>query len=155
MSDLPRGFCPGGATKSQARSHWCHLMDKTIESKIALSLASLWPNDRNGLNSLLGIVDSASVQEDRSQKHNLACRVLWNYCLGNSLLGICIYFCECVWERKRERGTTQVFWGRQAIDLLDSQGSSRVRNHLSGSLTCQASSFPLWIAEGLDWPQGP
>ena len=30
----PRGFCTGGATKSQARSHWCHLMDKAIKSKI-------------------------------------------------------------------------------------------------------------------------
>ena len=98
-------------------------------------------------------MDSASVQEDRSRKHSLTCRVLWNYCLGNSLLGVYVYFCECVWERKRERGTTQVFWGRQAIDLLDSQRSSRVRTHLSGPLNSQASSFPLWIPEAIDWPQ--
>ena len=80
---------------------------------------------------------------------------LWSYCLENSFLGICVYFCECVWERKRERGTTQVFEGRQAIDLLDSQGSSRVRTHLSDPLTSQAPSFPLWIPEALDCPQGP
>ena len=30
----PRGFCTGGATKSQARSHWCHRIDKAIKSKI-------------------------------------------------------------------------------------------------------------------------
>ena len=70
---------------------------------------------------------------------------LWNYCLRISLLGIRVYFCECVWERKRERGTTQVFWRRQAIGFLDSQGSSRVRTHLSGPLTSQATSFSLWI----------
>ena len=57
--------------------------------------------------------------------------------------------------RKRERQITQVFWGRQAIGLLDSQVSSRVRTHLSGPLTSEASRFPLWIPEGLDWPQGP
>ena len=88
-------------------------------------------------------------------KNNLACRVLWNYCLGNSLFVICVYLCGCVWERKRERGTTKVFWGRQAIGLLDSQASSRMRIHLSGPLTSQSLSFQLWLPEALDCPQGP
>ena len=45
-SNWPPDFCTGGATKNQVWSYWCHLMDKTIESKIAFSLAALWPNDR-------------------------------------------------------------------------------------------------------------
>ena len=32
-------------------------------------------------------------------------------------------------EKERETGTTQGFWGKQAIGLLDSQGSSRARIH--------------------------
>ena len=64
-----------------------------------------------------------------------------------------MYISVSVYERERERGTTQVFWGRQAICLLDSQRSSRVRTHLSGPLNSQASSFPLWIPEAIDWPQ--
>ena len=81
------------------------------------------------------------------QKHNLACRVLWYYWLGNSFLGICVYFCECVWERKRERWTTQIFWERQAIGLLDSEGSSRARTHLSGPIDfsgLQFSTLDTW-----------
>ena len=73
---------------------------------------------------------------------------------GIHFLGyVCI--CVSVYEKERERGTTKVFWGRQAIGLLDSQASSRVRTHLSGPLTSQASSVPLWIPEALDCPQGP
>ena len=68
----------------------------------------------------------------------------WGITFGD----ICIFLSV----RMRGEGTTQVLWGRQAIDLLDSQGSSRVRTHLSGPLTSQASSFPLWIPEGLDCP---
>ena len=66
---------------------------------------------------------------------------------------MCVFVWVCM--REREGGTTQVLWGRQAIGLLDSQGSSRVRTHLSGPLTSQASNFPLWIPEALVCPQGP
>ena len=67
---------------------------------------------------------------------------------------MCIFLWVCMREKER-RGTTQVFWGRQAKGLSDSQGSSRVRTHLSGPLISQASSFPLWIPEALDYSQGP
>ena len=56
-------------------------------------------------------------------------------------------------EKEREGNYSNTL-GRQAIGLLDSQGSSRVRTHLSGPLTSLASSFPLWIPEALDCPQG-
>ena len=65
-----------------------------------------------------------------------------------------IFIWVCMRE-KRESRTTQVFWGRQAIGLLESQGSSRVRTHLSGPVTSQAPSFLLWIPEALDCLQGP
>ena len=74
---------------------------------------------------------------------------------GNSLLGICVSLSECAWERKKEGGTTQVLWGKKTISLLDSQRPLRVRTHLSGPLTSLASSFPVWIPEALDCPQGP
>ena len=104
---------------------------------------------------LCNILQILHLSKKTSWKYNFACRVLWNYCLGNSFLGICVYFCEYVWESKRERGNTQVFWRRQDIGLLDSEVSSRVRTHLSGPLTSQASSFPFWIPEALICPQGP
>ena len=67
-----------------------------------------------------------------------------------------VYISVSVYERERERGELfKYFRGRQAIGLLDSQGSSRVRTHLSGPLTSQASSFPFWIPEALNCPQGP
>ena len=40
--------------------------------------------------------------------------------------------------KKEKEGNYSVFWGRQAIGFLDSQGSSRVRTHLSGPLTSQS-----------------
>ena len=67
---------------------------------------------------------------------------------------MCTFLWVCMRE-KRESGTTQVFWGRQTIGFLDSQRSSRVKNHLSGPLTSQATSFPLWIPEALDCTEGP
>ena len=65
-----------------------------------------------------------------------------------------IFIWVCMRE-KRESRTTQVFWGRQAIGFIDSQRSSRVRNHLSDPLTSQATSFPLWIPEDIDCMEGP
>ena len=65
---------------------------------------------------------------------------------------VCIYV--SLYERERE-GTYSSILGRQAIGLLDSQGFSRVRTHLSGPLTSQASSFPFWIPEALVCHQGP
>ena len=65
-----------------------------------------------------------------------------------------VYISVSVYERERGRGSTQVFWERQTIDLLDSQGSSQI-THLSGPLTSQASSFPLWIPEALTDPRVP
>ena len=67
---------------------------------------------------------------------------------------MCIFIWVCMRE-KRESTTIQVFWGRQAIGFLDSQRSSRVRNHLSDPLTSQATSFPLWIPEAIDRTEGP
>ena len=59
-----------------------------------------------------------------------------------------VYISVSVYERERERGELfKYFRGRQAIGLLDSQGSSRVRTHLSGPLTSQAPNLLLWIAE--------
>ena len=66
-----------------------------------------------------------------------------------------VYISWVCMTKKEKEGNYSVFWGRQAIGFLDSQGSSRVRTHLSGPLTSQASSFPLWIPEALDCPQGP
>jgi len=57
--------------------------------------------------------------------------------------------------REKERdGNYSSTLGWQAIGLLDSQGSSRVRTHLSDPLTILTSSFPLWIPEALDCPPG-
>ena len=100
-------------------------------------------------------MNSASVQEDRSQKHSLFCRYQWNCCLGNSLLGICVYLCECVWETKRERGTTQVLRGGRQYVLWDSQRHPRVRIHLSGPLTSLASSFHYGYLKPLTAPKDP
>jgi len=72
----------------------------------------------------------------------------------NHFWGIVYIPVRCMRE-KRGNITTQVFGGRQAIGLLDSQGSSRVRIHLSGTLTSQTPSFRLWIPEALDCSQGP
>ena len=67
-----------------------------------------------------------------------------------------VYISVSVYVRERERGELfKYFRGRQAIGLLDSQGSSRVRTHLSGPLTSQASSFPLWIPDPLTIPRVP
>ena len=66
----------------------------------------------------------------------------------------CVCFCVCMREKERD-GNYSSTLGWQAIGLLDSQGSSRVRTHLSGPLTILTSSFPLWIPEALDCPQGP
>ena len=68
---------------------------------------------------------------------------------------MCIFLWVCMREKERGGELLRYFEGGQAIGLLDSQGSSRVRTHLSGPLTSQASSFPLWIPEALDCPQGP
>ena len=67
---------------------------------------------------------------------------------------LCIFLWVCMRE-KRGNITTQVFGGRQAIGLLDSQGSPRVRTHLSGPLTSEASNFLLWIPDPLTAPRVP
>ena len=66
-----------------------------------------------------------------------------------------MYLCECVWERKWERGTTQVLWGGRPYVLLDSQRHPRVRNHLSGPLTSLASSFHYGYLKPLTAPKDP
>ena len=57
-------------------------------------------------------------------------------------------------EKERE-GNYFSIWGEAGHRFINSQGSSRVRTHLSGPLNSQASSFPLLIHKALDWPQGP
>ena len=57
-------------------------------------------------------------------------------------------------EKEREGNYSNTL-GRQAIGLLDSQGSSRVRTHLSGPLTSEGSNFLLWIPDPLTAPQDP
>lgn len=57
-------------------------------------------------------------------------------------------------EQQREGNYSSIL-GEAGHRFINSQWSSRVRTHLSGPLTSQASSFPLWIPEALDCPQGP
>ena len=66
---------------------------------------------------------------------------------------MCVFVQVCM--RKRERRTTQVLWEGRPYVLWDSQKHPRVRTHLLGPLTSLASSFPLWVPEALDCPQGP
>ena len=98
-------------------------------------------------------MDSASVQEDRNKNTILLAGFYEITAWGIHFWGyVCIYV--SVYERERE-GTYSSILGRQAIGLLDSQGSSQIRTHLSGPLTSQASSFPLWIPEALTDPRVP
>ena len=93
-------------------------------------------------------------QEDKSQKHNLACRVLWNYCLGNSLLGICVYFCECIWERKRE-GKYPSILGEANHRFIRLSRVLSNKNSFIRPVDFSGLQFPTLDTWGLDWPQGP
>ena len=115
------------------------------------SIGVTMTDDRNGLNWLQCILDSASAQDGRSQLRNVAGRVLMKLPRGKYTLGICVSLCECVWDResKRGRGTPEVIWGRQAEDFIRLSKAPEVRNHLLGPTTSLASFFPsldIWSA---------
>ena len=73
---------------------------------------------------------------------------------GEFIFGdMCIFLWVCMREKEREANYSSIL-GEAGHRFIRLWGSYRVRTHLSGPLTSQASSFPLWIPEALDWPQG-
>ena len=92
-----------------------------IESRLVFSLASLWCDDRNGRNSLQCIVDSVSLQEDRSRWQGSYENSAWERGFADVYTCVWVY----VWEEERQRDTGRVYktlTGRQAIVFISLKG---------------------------------